>query len=439
MIGVIQLDKRKLNSSTILKCLAIVPFILLGVRIPYINIVALLLACCIIFCSSVTEILNILLFFLAFATIFKLGPGRISFFNFLVLAAIIKLFFSNTSIKFSHNEILSFIVFMVYTMLLDDISGLVRLISMMIYFTLMLLLFRQDEKINLRSVLLFFSLGIILASIIALFKQYIPGLSLRLRQSNLRLEGREYIGRFSGLQGNPNFYTMDITIALAGWFGLIICKRAKLIDYVFVVILSIFGVMSISKSFLAAYIVLLFITLVSFTTQKNMGIIKGISIVLILIIVIYVITDKGYIKAYMYRLMQDDIAEESLSGVTTGRYDLWVYYITYIFNDIKVLFLGEGIGAANYLGRASHNYFIEIVYYFGIIGGILYFLCIKNVFPKRDLSIKRSFVNYIPIILLFVRGMAINLIMRESIFFYYIIIAVMLNTDFDNQIENIAH
>ncbi|WP_411738685.1 hypothetical protein [Peribacillus sp. S4] len=422
-------NEKKINRSIIIKCSAIAVLILLGINIPYLNVVALLLACLFIFFGSVTEILGILLFTLSFSPIFKLQPGGITFFNFLILAAILKLLFNNRSLKFSYKELIIIIVFTCYALTFGGMDAMVRAINLVMYFVLMLLVFKQNKIIELRSILLFFSVGIILASVTGLFSDYIPGLSSFMNQTKLKLEPGEYVIRFSGIQSNPNFFTMDISIALAGWFGLVVSGRAKPFDYILIIMLSVFGIMSLSKSFLVIYLVLLLLVLIIFAKQSIRGLIKGVFIVAIVIVGIYIFVDKEYINAFLSRLLEDNSSNASLSSVTTGRYDIWMSYIGYIFSDIKVLLFGEGIGAEYYASKASHNYFIETIYYLGAIGSIIYLICIINVFPKRNLSVKRSLVNYLPVIMLMVRGTAINLIFRENLFFYFIIIAVILNTN----------
>ncbi|CAN7194646.1 hypothetical protein LJR015_000491 [Peribacillus frigoritolerans] len=421
-------NEKNLNISIVIKCSAIAVLILFGLNIPYLNIAALLLACWFIFRGSITEILGILLFTLAFSPIFKLQSGGNTFFNFLILVTILKLLF-NRNLKFSYKELIVIIVFTCYALIFGGMDAMVGAVDLVMYFVLLLLIFKQNKIIQLRSILLFFSLGIILASVAGLFSDYIPGLSSFINQARLKLEPGEYFIRFSGIQSNPNHFTMDISIALAGWFGLVVSGRAKPFDYILIIMLSIFGIMSLSKSFLVIYLVLLLIVLIIFGKQSIRGLIKGVFIVGIVISAVYIFVDKEYINAFLGRILVDNSSSASLSSVTTGRYDIWMSYIGYIFSDIKVLLFGEGLGAEVYASNASHSYILETIYYLGFIGASIYIICIINILPKRNLSVKRSLVNYLPLIILIVRGMAINLIFRENIFFYFIIIAVTLNTN----------
>jgi hypothetical protein len=423
------LNEKKVQRLTMFKCSTIAILIIIGVNIPYFSVVALFLACWFIFSGSVTEITNMLLFTLAFSVIFKFQPGGNTFFNVLILAAIIKLLFFRRNIRFLYKEIILLVLFVSYVLAFGGANSIVNLINLGMYFVLMLLVFKQNEKIDLRSILLYFSIGIIFASFIGLFSEYIPGLSSYMNLSRIKLGPEEYINRFSGIQSNPNSFTMGISIALSGWFGLIIGKRAKPYDYIFIIILSVFGIMSLSKSFLVMYAVLFLLVITSFGKKNIFNLFKGVFIGGIIIAAIFVFVDQSYIYAFLSRLSSDSSSNASLSSVTTGRYDLWGSYLRYIFSNLRILLLGEGVGAEYYNLRPSHNYILEIIYYLGILGAILYLLCIKIIFPKPNPTVKRTLVNYFPFIILLVRGMAINLFMSENLIFYYILIAVMLNTN----------
>ncbi|SFT25341.1 hypothetical protein [Paenibacillus sp. BC26] len=432
-------EKSMIFYSTLVKCLLLTVLILFGLSFPYLNLVGMLIACVFIVFGSLYEILGILLFLLAFSTIFKLQPGGNTFFSVLILVAILKLLFTNRNIKFSFKEVLILITFICYVLVWDNsLEALVRLINIVMYLVLMILVFKQNQKMELRSILMFFSLGIILASIAGLFSAQIPGLLSFLNQAKIKLEPGLYINRFSGIQSNPNFFTMDISIAIAGWFGLITSGRIKSMDYIVVIILSVFGFMSISKSFLVMYVILLLFLLITLGKQKILGVIKGVLIIGVIFIGIYLFIDKSYFSAFLSRLSNDS-NNLSFSSVTTGRYDLWTDYVKYIFSNAKVLLFGEGIGAGDYNQRAAHNYFIETLYYLGVMGALLYLWCVKMVFPRRDILVRRSLVNYLPLLILLIRGTAITLINRENLIFYLIIIAVMLNTNLEKKIGKFVY
>lgn len=416
---------------TIISCTVIAILILIGASIPFFNIVALSFTCLIIlFSNSTLKVVNILLFTLAFSTIFKLHPDSNTFFNVVLVVAIAKLY--NKNFKFSYKEILTIFIFVVYVLIFGDSSSIFPLIKLCLSFILMIFIFKDKEDLDLRIILQFFSYGIILSSFAGLFCDFIPGLNSYINEIKFKVGEGEYISRFSGIELNPNFYTMDISIALAAWLAVFLGKQSKPIDFVYIITLSTFGIMSLSKSFLLTFVILLFLLLISIGKQKIRGLIKAITFIIIISIALYFFVDEEYISAFVSRFIDAGSFNTDLSTFTTGRYDIWLDYINYILNDIKTFWFGVGLGTEDY-GDATHNYYLETVYYLGIIGAVLYSICIKSIFPIRKQHLNRGLVNYLPLIILLVRGMAINLILRENLIFYFIIIAVVLNT---NIIEN---
>lgn len=415
--------------ANIIKCLSIAILILIGVDIPYINYLAVLLACYFISKGTVGEVVEILIFTLALSPIFKLDPGANTFSNILIVAAIIKILFSKPDLVIEFKEVTILWVFAFYVLLSSGPDTIMNSIKFIMYLVLMLLVFKQNERLNLRSLILFFSVGIILTSFAGLFNEYIPGLTSFIQQASLKLGDGDYINRFSGIRPNPNHYTMDISIALAGLFVFVINRKAKLLDYILIVALSVFGLMSISKSFLLIYsILIILILLINLREENPINVIKVIFVMAVLASITYVFVDKDYINAYLIRLLSDNSEGQTLSAITTGRTDIWNDYLIYIFHDIDVLLFGKGLGA-DYFNISSHNFYIEGIYYLGIVGFTLYWAFMKNLFLKQDLAFKRRFINYLPLIILLIRGMGINLILSENLIFYYIIVATTINTE----------
>ena len=62
---------------------------------------------------------------------------------------------------------------------------------------------------------------------------------------------------------------------------------------------------------------------------------------------------------------------DNAAEFTTGRTELWSYYLTEILNDLKLLLLGQGFTNVMIYSRASHNTVIQLLYQFGILGSVL--------------------------------------------------------------------
>lgn len=400
-----------------------------GTGFPVLTILSILLAILLILKSDHKAIPGILLFLLPFSPIFKLNPSGRTFYNLVIAVSIIRLIILSGVIKFKYSQIFAILSFSIYVISLGGSSGLVQFINLIVYFTLIVLIFYQDSKISLRTLVIYFSLGIILASLISLLNNHIYGLSNFINQVSLKLNQGEYIRRFSGLNPNPNHYTMDISIALSAWFSLLVSQKVKKFDYLVIVILSVLGIFSLSKSFFVSYIAMLTLVLVSYGKSGLGNLLKGILFILTVLIGVYFIVGDQYAGVLFSRFNID--SNLGLASLTTGRSTIAETYFSYFYNHPFVLFFGRGFGASN-LGHDPHNLYIELVYYLGIIGCILYVIAIKNILPKLKYKFRRNIFNYFPLILLLVRGLAINLLFSESMYIYFIILVVSFNTNFNS-------
>jgi len=418
------LAKKDSIIPNIFKCFILCLLIIIGVSRQYVSIICVILGCYYIFKINSSDFLGILFFVLPFASIFKLGNSDHTLFNIFIFVAVLRLIISDK--KYNIKEILMILAFFVYAFVFVYPTSFLTLLNLMLSFILVFLVFKTYEDINLRRILIFYALGIIMSSIFGIFKDFIPGLSTYLRQVRLKNENIEIL-RFCGLYNNPNFYTMDISVVLASITGLAACKKAKLFDFLLIIALSVFGIMSVSKSFLLILIILIFISLLYLAKKSFLGIARGIFLICIIFVVILTFVNQEYILAYFSRLQADSQQNASLSTITTGRYDIWKMYLDYMFSDVSIMLFGKGFGAPNISGEFSHSHYIEIIYYFGIIGSALYINCIFNMLPTFNKMKRRNLMNFLPLIILIIRGLAINLILSENFVFYLIICILMLN------------
>jgi hypothetical protein len=412
------------------KCLISVALILFSLRSPLFMILSLAIICFLIVASSPVDALAYLFFLLAFAPVFKAGPSGQTFFNVAILAVIVRYVFAGHSIKIKPGLLSVLLVFLAYNVVIGGTGAAVELIKMFMYFALIYLVFKHEEKPRLQTMLLYFCLGLALASVAALLRETIPGLDAYLALRDFKMAPGEYVDRFAGLVSSPNYYTMDISIALASLVGLIIYQKHKLLPLIVVIVLSVFGFMSLSLSFLVTYGILLLITLIFLGRMGLRKLLLGVLIMAALILVIYALMDKEYLNTILFRADTNFSGEQSLSGITTGRSDIWLSYLQYFSDNLVKTVFGAGLGASLYEGTASHNAYIECVYFMGVIGFILYTVILSRFIPKKEAGRKRSLVNYVPLLLLLIRGFAINILFNDSFYFYFMIIAITIDTDF---------
>ncbi|MBQ9844169.1 MAG: hypothetical protein IJO31_08470 [Oscillospiraceae bacterium] len=368
------------------------------------------------FISSTKCCVLFLLFLLPLAPILKPDINSMSFFTILYFLVVAKFVVANQKV---HGWLLvGLIFFCTYNLVFSGIGQLTTIATMMAGF--LMLYYLRYEEIDAESAAMFFSAGICLASILALLRSSLPIINAFITDAMLAKVENERIVRFSGLQGNANYHTLDITMALAA-IVVIICnsRKIKLSHIVFIACLSIFGLMSVSKSFLIAWVLLLIFWFFVSLKQGVGRVVKFLFIALISALVLcYFAYDS--ISAYMLRLSGS--TSTSLADITTGRTDIWLSYIKEIFSNGKVLFVGNGLNTIlTSVHKGTHNTVLECAFSLGIVGSVMFLVLLRT-----SMGIK-SYKHrvWLPLVILLIRMLAIGILTYDSLWFYFAMIVIL--------------
>ena len=371
--------------------------------------------------SNSGHCISFLFFLLPFAPILKLDVNGMSFYTVLFFLVILKL--TVKIHKISVRLFISLAILSFYSLVLSEFSEITTIITMAS--GILLLYYLRNEKVHtdINMTVIVYSVGIVLSSIMALLKEMLPVIDLFVTDSK---QNTEYASRFSGLHGNPNYYTLDIIVVMSAIVVFLYNNRNTKTHTFFFVILAVFGLMSISKSFLLALIVLILCWLAVSLKQGLRKTIKLLAVCAAGAVTVYYFA-YDYINAYMYRLMQDRTG--TLDAITTGRSEIWIGYIEEILNNVKILFFGNGLKTiSEIVGMATHNTYIELLYSLGIFGAIIFLLTLRIGVGK--IKLKQGI--WIPVIILMVRMLAVNILTYDSLWFYLAII-LMLAREISNR------
>ncbi len=313
--------------------------------------------------------LPILLFFLPWSPIIRTGPESVSFYTLtLVMVCLISVI--KKRFAFRKYQIKSGIILLFLTLLskLLDASGLtfayVAFLMMIVFFPVV-----KEEvyknKYDFYQAAVFFALGVIIASICALsFAQY-PNIG-----RFIRVDEYLTIIRRSGFYGDANFYTAQVLAALAGVLSLIIREEGRgrrLFLGALIFLLLYCGLLSGSKSFVIVAATVMVIWVIAILKMRGRA---GLKIVLFLAMAMlgaYIATSAlfgGLIQVLLTRFS----GANDLESFTTGRISLWETYLTGIFSDLKMFFLGKGFTSTLIAELSSHNTLIQILYQLGVLG-----------------------------------------------------------------------
>lgn len=205
--------------------------------------------------------------------------------------------------------------------------------------------------------------NVIFASIYALLFRnsvYIRGV--------LGKEAMAYLGssqtRFQGLLRDPNYYMCLVAIAIVLIVFLYLNGYSSIqYSFVNICLLLFLGAITYSKTFILA-LVFLVIFLVGMLFYKKMYF-QAVSF-LCLIIGGGLLMAKTVLSVTIYRIT----SARNMHDLTTGRNDLILNYLKEVTKSAQVLFFGNGL-SGEILRRGTHNIFLEIVFYFGLVGLLL--------------------------------------------------------------------
>lgn len=321
------------------------------------------------YACTVNFTLPILLFFLPWSALLRLSPDSYSFYTFSIIIVCLFSIYKNRN-KFKRYHLLAGFGILFITLLSKLLSGF-SLSFDYISFVMLIFLFpvvkeeSAQNQYDFYRIVTFFSTGIVVAAICA---QQFSGYAHISKY--IRVDSYLTITRMAGFYGDPNFYTAQITAALAGGLVMILKekKSSKIVCLSALLLLLLYcGLLSGSKSFaiIAGAIICLWVIEVLKLRGRT-----GLKIALLLgcAAAVALLCTSAVLGSLVDVIATRFSGATDVSGFTTGRTDLWLNYIRHIMNDRKLLLLGEGFTNVKIDGRASHNTILQMVFQFGVLG-----------------------------------------------------------------------
>lgn len=372
-------------------------------------------------CCSDNYTLPILLFFLPWSPILRTSPDGYSFFTFgLVLVCAISVI--KKRFHFKKYPIVAGFVLAFFTLLSKVMDGN-GLSFDYIAFMMLIVLFPvvksewTVKKYDFFQVVVFFSVGIIVAALCAQNLDVFPNIA-----KYIRVDSYLTITRRSGFYGDANFYTAQITAALGGSLMLILKqrKRGQTVFLGIVTFLLIYcGFLSASKSFVIVSVCMIALWIVAILRMQGRTSLKIALLVGVLLLVAIIATSAVFSDLIQVMVTRFSYSTD-LDSFTTGRTELWVSYVREIMGDAKIFFLGKGYTNIKVNDRASHNTILQTIYQFGFIGAPFLFYWIISFFRGGSYKGKKRRKITIDIVILavgvFMPWMAIDALFFDEFF-----------------------
>lgn len=360
--------------------------------------------------------LPVLCFLLPFANIVKISQGQISLFTVFFAIYVLRIIFKTG--RLNRMFLLTAFIFAGYCLFFSGPGKIAVIVTMVCGFAMLREVTESDEY-NYQHVLYAFCFGIIVSSCIGLFREQLPIIQSFCKEVVQKTGAGEYAERFIGLSENPNYYTMDISIAMGCLVSTICISKIKPIYMILLAVLAVFGLMSVSKSFLLVFVVMVVILLLNSLRSGGTTFFK-LSFALIVAGVCILVFAEEAIDTYIFRLT--NVETDDISSLTTGRTDIWLFYIKAILKDFRILFFGSGLGEI--IDHGLHNTYLEMIFYIGLVGVALYLFLLKSsIVIKR---FPRNILYYIPLLILLIRFMGIGMFVHDSLWYYMAIICLLL-------------
>ncbi len=337
---------------------------------------------------SNAELVFILFFIMPFANIFKMSPSSQSFFTFLMIAYVA--FYMLKAKSFNGKVIMwgVFLVsFLVFQMLFS--MNMLRTIKFIVNILFVYLVWTEVDEKEYRDIFLGYTTGMIITSLLAAF-DIIPNLEayIALKESTVQ---EVAIGRFSGLYGDPNYYAVNVIIALC-LMVILFCKKEInwVVFGVFSIALISFAIMTHSKSafLMLAIPVLMFL----YANIRNKRFVL-VFLCILLLIVFGVRLMAGQIE-FLQVVMERLTASEDINALTTGRVGIWERYMTYFKESALRTFLGNGFGADLLGGRAAHNTYVDLIYFMGVLGTLILGITLSVIWKSKPEKARKNLLNF---------------------------------------------
>lgn len=251
----------------------------------------------------------------------------------------------------------------------------------------------NSQILNISEVIIAFCVMFIFSGIVGL-KEDAFGLSF----------GVGSVSRFISSLGDPNFYSLLGIVCILGIINLTNLKLA--VKSIVILVLSVFALMTFSKSLIFLLLVnLLYYLFNSKINKKNKVRILFFTTMTILIagFIMQLYFDQNLLNNYLFRFSDESSGIGGIDDFTTGRYSIQRAALDYFANqDILSLMFGSGYIGTDKIFQSlrlsvmtTHSAYSQILLDFGIIGAILYTYMFLYGYIYADKSVRPILVTYI--------------------------------------------
>lgn len=340
------------------------------------------------FCDKETILLQ-LFFVMPMANIFKLSPTVQSFFTILILAYVVLHLILPRRATFI---VVLFAVYVIVGQLAAGGFDLFRTIKLIFNLLFLSSALNIEVKLRHKEIFLSYIVGNIVASTFRLLDSDFFKITTYVGIKEWAdPEAGDFVVRFAGLYADPNYYTIGMIISLCLLVLLYYKNEIQpILMVLFTVPIVYFLIITYSKSAIIMVFVPFILLLYVLLKKKKYATMVSIAFFALAIVVLAI---SGFIPALDIVIKRFSLADTGsdldVNALTTGRFNLWIKYGSYIISNVKTLLFGDSICADLLVGGASHNTYLDIVYHTGLLGGCLLFFSLKAILAQSTFQKER--------------------------------------------------
>lgn len=377
---------------------------------------------CFLFMTT-EEMYTVSFFLLPFSMIFKASPTGSSLFTYLVIIVACIVVLKTRKIRVDVCVLVLLLAAYLLFGIGDGITTYLKLLFNVFFFYGFITNVHQE---GFRKIVLALSIGMIISSFIGLQKQTDSSIA-----SFFDVVKTEYINgveivRFSGLYLDPNYFSILVIVCLFGLTVYMLKKEVPTIQGLVIdVALCIFGCLTLSKIFyITLAIGVVFLLGIYAKTSRNIG--KVLFVAVAIVGIAYYFADiSGIIDQIIFRFNADDISN--------NRLNIWSDYFSYIRENVSVMIFGAGINAEAIGGSGAHSFYIELAYYLGFFGSLLYIFLYSILLFSKPMVNKRTFGNYSLLVIIMVMYATLGILFMNDFVFVLLVVWMMLNTEMQHR------
>ena len=265
--------------------------------------------------------------------------------------------------------------------------------------------------------------------------------------------------RFTGLTDDPNYFAIEIALLLSGLTQLYFSDQIGFVFYPLIFILSLIGFLTLSKSYIIAYILYLSLMMFGFLLYRNMHkkcmlkriIYITVSILLSITLCIPQIKttigrfNNGFIEFNIENningeinsdLSNSDLSNSTLNAITTGRSEIWSAYLKAIFSSPNKFLFGHGTGASLPLEISAHNFYLEGLFLFGFVGCLLMICIAVYLFIILMRNHRLKFANLLTLLIIALMLFSLNSLISYRMHALVILISYSLGVQSEKNKKN---